>query len=83
VTVLIVATVLWLVGVSTVEEPWYIITELLEFGDLKNILIKVKESQRSLILSEQLQLCQQIIAGMAYLASKKVSSAKFWGSLVA
>lgn len=64
--------VLWLVGVSTVAEPWYIITELLELGDLKNLLLLCKDKGQSVVLAEQLQLCQQVANGMEYLASKQV-----------
>jgi serine/threonine protein kinase len=67
--------VLWLVGVSTVQEPWYIVTELCFYGDLKSILVRHKKYQILFQKDELLRFATQIASGMSYLASLKVWSA--------
>uniref|UniRef100_A0A4W5NDM4 non-specific protein-tyrosine kinase n=1 Tax=Hucho hucho TaxID=62062 RepID=A0A4W5NDM4_9TELE len=54
-----------LYAVCTVEEPIYIITELMKNGSLLDYLQKDKGTQ--LVISDQLEMAAQVAAGMAYL----------------
>jgi serine/threonine protein kinase len=63
--------VLKLVGVTTSKEPWYIVTQLAEFGDLHGVLKRCKASSVSLRLDEQLSYGGQISVGMRYLARRQ------------
>ena len=68
-----VSPVLWLIGVSTNTEPWYIVTELCEHGDLKNLLQLHKRIGILFQKDELLRFSVQIASGMSYLASRKVT----------
>eukprot|EP00063_Salmo_salar_P085639 XP_014060474.1 PREDICTED: tyrosine-protein kinase SRK2-like [Salmo salar] len=54
-----------LYAVCTVEEPIYIITELMKNGSLLDYLQKDKGTQ--LVISDQIEMAAQVAAGMAYL----------------
>lgn len=61
--------VLKLLGVSTSEEPWCMVTELCELGDLRRLLKKCKEQSFELSCEEQLRMVGHIASGMNYLSS--------------
>eukprot|EP00118_Oscarella_pearsei_P024080 m.297875 g.297875 ORF g.297875 m.297875 type:complete len:3271 (+) comp40778_c0_seq3:234-10046(+) len=64
-----------LLGVCTREEPLYLITELMEHGDLKDFIRKARASELQprpqLSLQELIDIASQAAAGVAYLASSK------------
>jgi len=60
--------VLSLVGVASLAEPWYILTELAEFGDLRGVMSKLKEQKIVLRLDELVETAYQVSLGMEYLA---------------
>ncbi len=59
-------------GVSTKEDPWYIVTEFADFGDLKHMLNNCKKVGMPLTVIEQLRICSHVAMGMGYLQTKKV-----------
>lgn len=59
--------VVQLVGVALQQEPFLIITELCPHGDL---LTYVRKHQMRITLAQQISLCADVAAGMAFLASK-------------
>lgn len=63
--------VLSLVGVATLEEPFYILLELAPFGDLRAVLVKCAEKGLVFRRDEHLALCGQIAVGMEYLAVRQ------------
>ena len=65
---------LWIVGVSTLQEPWYIVTEFCEFGDLKTLLLRHKKVSILFQKDELLRFATQIASGMSYLSSLRVRS---------
>lgn len=64
--------VLRLIGLCTEREPWYIVTELAEYGDLRQMLLDCKASSCTLTVAELLKILTQVALGMSYLHSKKV-----------
>lgn len=60
-----------LLGASTDERPWAMVTELMTRGDLHHIL---HEWEGELTLNRKLQFAIDICAGMAWLTGKEVSS---------
>ncbi len=63
---------LWLEGVCTTSDPWLIVTELCEFGDLKHVLQMHRQVGVMFQRDELLHFAVQIASGMSYLASRKV-----------
>ncbi|EGD80604.1 TK protein kinase [Salpingoeca rosetta] len=60
-----------LIGVTTTEEPWCIVTEVCEFGDLLSLLRACEHNSVIFSLDEKLLFLAQISLGMSYLASKQ------------
>ncbi|CAB3991419.1 Muscle, skeletal receptor tyrosine kinase [Paramuricea clavata] len=65
-----------LLAVATEEEPYCMIFEFMEFGDLNQFLRKIKPIDGSeevpeleLCLEDSISICQQVASGMSYLAS--------------
>ena len=67
--------VIALLGVCTLKEPLYLITELMKHGDLKEFVRAARASEervRPLLSLEQLlNIASQAVAGVAHLASRK------------
>eukprot|EP00038_Savillea_parva_P030917 m.81424 g.81424 ORF g.81424 m.81424 type:complete len:640 (-) comp9406_c0_seq5:1988-3907(-) len=63
--------ILWLIGLCTDAKPWLMVTEFLEYGDLRSVLEQVTEKHEALTPNEQIHVIQNIAAGMLYLASKQ------------
>ena len=61
--------VLKLLGVSTTDTPWCMVTELCEFGDLKDLLSTIHEHEFILNCEEKLRLLGNVAAGMHYLST--------------
>eukprot|EP01147_Barroeca_monosierra_P007150 gene7150-466_t len=59
-----------LVGVSTSDEPWCIVSEACEFGDLLNVLRQCEAQSVFLLLYERLLILAQLALGLSYLSSK-------------
>lgn len=57
-------------GVCTLEEPHYIILELMEKGDLKQFLLSRSHDEGKLDSNKKHVICAQVLAGMNYLSSK-------------
>ena len=68
----LLAKVLWLIGVCTKSEPWFMVSEFMEYGDLKSVLVKLKEKGQKLTPAELVNIDQHIAAGMLFLSSKQV-----------
>ena len=68
---------LWILGVCTVSEPWSIVTEFCEFGDLKSTLIRHMNVAILFQKDELLRFATQIASGMSYLSSLKVCNRAF------
>ena len=60
--------VLSLVGVTLLAEPWYNLTELAEFGDLRGVMSKLKEQKIVLRIDELVETAYQVSLGMEHLA---------------
>lgn len=63
--------ILWLIGVCTKSEPWFMVSEFMEYGDLKSVLVKLKEKGQKLTPAELVNIDQHIAAGMLFLSSKQ------------
>ncbi|KAJ8029116.1 Myoblast growth factor receptor egl-15 [Holothuria leucospilota] len=70
--------ILPLLGCCTVDEPFYLVTELMKYGDLLNFLIKCRDKQWAdrdpiydLTPTMQLQIAAQISRGMEYISSTR------------
>eukprot|EP00035_Acanthoeca_spectabilis_P023198 m.448241 g.448241 ORF g.448241 m.448241 type:complete len:623 (-) comp19633_c0_seq1:148-2016(-) len=63
--------VLFLIGVCTRDTPWIMVTEYLEYGDLRQVLENLNKSRIELTLAEHIHVSQNVAAGMLYLASKQ------------
>ncbi|PFX20561.1 Inactive tyrosine-protein kinase 7 [Stylophora pistillata] len=65
------SNVVTLLGVCKEEEPFYMIFESLEKGDLKQFLLSCYDNGRSTLNSNQkLAICGQVATGMNYLSSQ-------------
>ena len=62
-------SVLQLLAVCTVEEPFYIVMELMPHGSLLDYL---HAKGRSLLHSQRLHLCKQVAAGMVYIGASRL-----------
>eukprot|EP00043_Microstomoeca_roanoka_P017747 m.186028 g.186028 ORF g.186028 m.186028 type:complete len:778 (+) comp16694_c3_seq3:441-2774(+) len=62
--------ILYLVGVTTTEDPWCIVTEACQFGDMLTVLRNCRRKDIILTYDEKLLFLAQIALGMSYLASK-------------
>eukprot|EP00037_Helgoeca_nana_P001189 m.25606 g.25606 ORF g.25606 m.25606 type:complete len:628 (+) comp11534_c0_seq1:137-2020(+) len=60
-----------LFGVCSRTTPWLMVTEYLEYGDLRTVLEQLNKSKIPLTLAEHIHLAQNVGAGMLYLASKQ------------
>lgn len=60
-----------LLGVVSIHQPPIVIMELMERGDLKNFLRKIRDSSHNLTSSEIYRMAVEIADGMAYLSAKK------------
>lgn len=63
--------ILKLVGVTTVLEPWFVVTELAAFGDLLKVCQLCKKSSIDLRPDEMLNCAGQISVGMRFLARRQ------------
>eukprot|EP00045_Choanoeca_perplexa_P011166 m.117085 g.117085 ORF g.117085 m.117085 type:complete len:762 (+) comp15532_c0_seq2:135-2420(+) len=61
--------VLKLLGVTTTDTPWCMVTELCEFGDLKDLLTTLHDREFILNCEEKLRLLGNVAAGMHYLST--------------
>ncbi len=68
----LIHTVLRLIGICTEVDPWFLVTELCELGDLRNALQKCAEAEVILGPEEKLRVCLQIASGISYLAQLQV-----------
>ncbi|PIK54305.1 putative tyrosine-protein kinase [Apostichopus japonicus] len=76
--------VLHLLGCCTVDEPYYLITELMKYGDLLHFLIKCQDpsstevdSIYNLTSTMQVQIAIQISRGMEYISSTGTTTVIF------
>ncbi|XP_034951870.1 insulin-like receptor [Chelonus insularis] len=60
-----------LLGVISEGNPPYVIMELMENGDLKSYLRRIRDTESSLEVSRIVRMAGEIADGMAYLESKK------------
>lgn len=60
-----------MIGIVTDRDPWLLVTELAEYGDLKKLLIYCRTKKIELSRLEQYHLIMQICSGMLYLSSKQ------------
>ncbi|EDO41236.1 predicted protein [Nematostella vectensis] len=66
------SNVVSLLGVCRDSEPFYMIFECFEKGDLKQFLLSCNDNGRStLTSSHKLTMCSNIVSGMSYLAANK------------
>eukprot|EP00729_Bicosta_minor_P013751 gene13751-10789_t len=63
--------ILKMIGVTTVLEPWFIVTELAAFGDLLKVCQLCKKSSIDLRPDEMLNCAGQISVGMRFLARRQ------------
>eukprot|EP00730_Choanoeca_flexa_P001620 TRINITY_DN10712_c0_g1_i3.p1 TRINITY_DN10712_c0_g1~~TRINITY_DN10712_c0_g1_i3.p1 ORF type:complete len:791 (+),score=154.72 TRINITY_DN10712_c0_g1_i3:150-2522(+) len=61
--------VLKLIGVTTVDMPWCMVTEMCEFGDLRELLVTLDQHDFILNCEEKLRLLGDVAAGMHYLST--------------
>ncbi|XP_072383123.1 insulin receptor-like [Diabrotica undecimpunctata] len=60
-----------LLGVVSVNHPPLVVMELMERGDLKSCLRRIRDSSQNLTSNEIYRMAVEIADGMAYLAAKK------------
>ncbi|XP_071947037.1 uncharacterized protein [Antedon mediterranea] len=70
--------ILGILGCCTSDEPYYLITEFMHYGDLFHFLLKCREAKYALedpifhlVYQNQVQIARQIARGMDYLSSTR------------
>ncbi|XP_033119419.1 ephrin type-B receptor 2-like [Anneissia japonica] len=70
--------ILGILGCCTIDEPYYLITEFMHYGDLFHFLLKCREAKFALedpifhlVYQNQVQIARQIARGMDYLSSTR------------
>eukprot|EP00049_Salpingoeca_infusionum_P002545 m.57919 g.57919 ORF g.57919 m.57919 type:complete len:972 (-) comp11641_c1_seq1:128-3043(-) len=61
-----------MIGVAIQQKPWLCVLEFMAYGDLKTILVALKEIKIDVNLYEQLDWAEQLASGMAFMAEKRL-----------